>query len=122
MRSKVVFMKSKENKSSFAKIEIEASESDIFKIKWPEEYAEFKLEYGEAVKNGIEYAFEVRSKIKGKKSFKFSILDFVELIVDTNIHAVQCAATVAAWEAMGENIKNINYYYDHHWNVEIILK
>lgn len=119
MRSKIVFMKTKNKKASFAKIEIEANKSDVFEIEWLRECAEFKQEYNEAVQNGIRYAFD--SKNNNENKFKFTILDFVELLVDTNTYAVQCAATIAAWEAMGGDVKDINIYHDEYWKVEIVL-
>ena len=97
--------------SSFAAISLELAEGYPGAIFWADEIAALESVYGGSVRLGIKDALRWHAA-SGGQSTAFRVLDFTELLVDTKPDAARCAATVAAWKALGHNEAEIGFEHD----------
>jgi hypothetical protein len=103
------FIKHHHGVTAFAEIAIEANPSDGFAIAWPSELAQLESAYNGPVRAGIEKAFAWH-RANDDRLFTFAVRDLVELIVDTKLDAVECAATMAAWQSFGPRRREFIVY------------
>lgn len=121
MRATSKFFRHKNGLSAFAVVGVEttvASSSSL--ITWLPEVAIHEREYRDVVANGIAIAFNAH-RAKGGGPVSFQIVEFVELLVDTKDDAVQCAATAAAWMALGHDESEVTYEFDGRWHANLCL-
>jgi hypothetical protein len=53
----------------------------------------------------------------GGGSAEFTILEFVELLVDTKEDAVRCASAAAAWKALGHSEADLTFKFNGAWRI-----
>jgi hypothetical protein len=66
------------------------------------------------VANGIRDAIAWHA-LEGGVAASFRVLEIEELPVDTKPDAVRCAATMAAWKALGHDETGIAFEFDGQW-------
>lgn len=112
------FFKHKNGNSSFAAITLELMEGATGIVGWAEALASHEAAYGEAVRLGIKGALKWHGD--GGDSASFRVVDFAELVVDTKPDAARCAATGAAWKALGHDEDRICFELDGQWRAKLI--
>jgi hypothetical protein len=120
MRATSKFFRHRNGISSFAVVGVETAASSTRLITWLPAVAIHEQEYRGAVANGIAIAFNAH-RATGGGPVSFQIVELVELLVDTKEDAVQCAATAAAWMALGHGESEITYEFDGRWHASIFF-
>jgi len=100
--------------SAFAAITLEPQVGSREGVEWMSEVKSFEPIYGEAVATGIRDALDWHT-LEGGATMAFRVLEFEELLVDTKPDAVRCAATMAAWKALGHEESGINFEFNREW-------
>jgi hypothetical protein len=108
------FFKHKGGISAFAAITLEPQVGLDEGVEWVPEVKSFEPIYGETVASGIRDALAWHS-LEGGAATAFRVLEFKELLVDTKPDAVRCAATMAAWKALGHDESGISFEFDREW-------
>lgn len=108
------FFKTKGGVSAFAAITLEPQAGSDEVVEWMPSVRLFEAIYGKAVASGIRDALAWHSA-EGGAPTSFRVLDFTELLVDTKPDAVRCAATMAAWKALGHEESGISFEFDREW-------
>jgi hypothetical protein len=108
------FFKHKNGISAFAAITIELISGAEDSIEWAPMAQAQKKSYGEAVLNGIRDAVAWHV-LRGGVATGFKVLEIEELLVDTKPDAVRCAATMAAWKALGHAETDVAFEFDNEW-------
>jgi hypothetical protein len=116
MRASYKFFKHKNGISAFAEVGIESAPSPDFAVTWAKDVATYERNYGNAVREGITQALRWHRDLGGGPA-KFTISDFVELIVDTREDAVRCASAAAAWMALGHSETELAFDFEGTWHV-----
>jgi hypothetical protein len=116
MKASFKFFNHKNGISAFAEIGVESTLSAEFSVKWADDLAHYERNYGDAVREGIIQALRWHVDA-GSGSAAFTISQFIELVVDTKADAVRCAATVAAWKALGHSETDLTFAFDGTWHV-----
>ena len=70
-----------------------------------------------AAKHGIEDVLSQYQKMNADLKKDISIVDVIVSPVDTTIGTVQCAASLALWEALGKNVEDLTLEFDNDWRV-----
>lgn len=108
------FFKTKRGVSAFAAITLEPQAGSSEVVEWVPSVILFEAIYGEAVTSGIRDALAWHS-LEGGTPTAFKVFEFTELLVDTKPDAVRCAATMAAWKALGHEESGISFEFDEEW-------
>jgi hypothetical protein len=116
MKGSFKFFKHKNGISAFAAIGVESAPSSDLSITWTKDVAHYERNYGRAVREGISQALSWHRDLGGG-SAEFTILEFVELVVDTKVDAVKCASAAAAWKALGHSEAELTFDFDGAWRV-----
>lgn len=112
------FFKHMNGISSFAAILLELVEGAPESVVWADEVAPLEAVYGEAVRLGIKDALQWHAAAGGQ-SAAFRVVDFIELVVDTKPDAARCAATGAAWKALGHDEAKLGFEHDGQWKAKL---
>ncbi|SRR5258705_10520334 len=116
MKGSFKFFKHQDGISAFAEVAVESAPSSDFCVKWTSDLANYERSYGGAVREGITQALRWHRDLGGG-SAGFTILEFVELVVDTKADAVKCASAAAAWKALGHSETDLTFDFDGAWRV-----
>ncbi len=108
------FFKHKGGLSAFAAITLEQQAGSEGGVEWMSQIKSFEPTYGEAVASGVRDAIAWHTQ-EGGTSTAFLVLEFEELLVDTKPDAVRCAATMAAWKALGHDESSISFEFEREW-------
>jgi hypothetical protein len=108
------FFKHKGGISAFAAITLEPQAGVAEGVDWMPAVKSFEPIYGEAVVSGIRDALAWHT-LEGGTTTGFLVLELEELLVDTKPDAVRCAATMAAWKALGHEESGISFEFDREW-------
>ena len=119
MKATYKFFKYKAGISSFAVVGLEAVSSSKTGVVWLPELVEYERTYSNAVAGGVAAAMK-HHMTRGGAPSSFIVTEFTELIVDTKEDAVCCAATVAAWKALGHDESEIVFEFDGHWKAKVL--
>ena len=118
MKATYKFFKYKAGISSFAVVGLETVSSSETGVVWSTKLVEYERTYSDAVAEGVAAAMKHHITRGGAPS-SFIVTEFTELIVDTKEDAVCCAATVAAWKALGHDESEIVFEFDGHKGADI---
>jgi len=110
------FCKTKNGITSFASLSIESVDQNATYLIWAENVAKFASRYEAAVKSGIDDAMQWHVE-SGGKPVAFRVVDFTELLVDTKMDAVRCAATFAAWLELGHLECQLSIEWKGEWQI-----
>jgi len=113
------FFKHNDGISAFAAIAVEPITGVRDPIEWGPKVKARQMIYGDAVSDGIRDALDWHLR-EGGVATAFRILEIEELLVDTKPDAVRCAATMAAWKALGHDETAIAFEFDGAWNARRI--
>ena len=116
MRAYFKFLRTINGISSFAAVGVECVPSSAFAVQWAEGIARFESYYPNAVEAGIAEAHRWHQEMGGGPA-QFVVTEFLHLEVDTRADAVRCAATAAAWKALGQNEADLHFEKDGEWRV-----
>jgi hypothetical protein len=116
MKASYRFFKHKNGISAFAEVGIESAPSTDFTVTWAKNVVDYERNYEDAVREGIFQALQWHLDLGGGPA-KFTISEFVELIVDTREDAVKCASAAAAWMALGHSETELVFDFDAAWHV-----
>lgn len=108
------FFRHKGGISAFAAITLEPQAGSDRGVEWMSGVKSFEPIYGEAVASGVRDALAWHTQ-EGGTSTSFLALELEELLVDTKPHAVRCAATMAAWKALGHDESGISFEFEREW-------
>lgn len=102
MKASYHFRMTKNGLTAYAAVELEAVASPFVHVTWSGELKRYARKYSKAVEEGTRDAAEWHALL-GHSSASFRVVGFTELLVDTRPDAVKCAATAAAWKALGHD-------------------
>jgi hypothetical protein len=108
------FFKHKNGLSAFAAIALEPVAGVKDTLEWEPAAQALEKFYGEAVSNGIRDAVAWHM-LEGGAATAFRVLEIVQMLMDTKPDAVRCAATMAAWKALGHAESGIAFEFDGEW-------
>jgi hypothetical protein len=112
------FFKHRNGISSFASISLELVDGPPEAVEWADGISSLQAIYGEAVRLGIKDALQWHIATGGK-SAAFLVVNFTELVVDTKPDAARCAATGAAWKALGHDESSLYFAFDGEWRAKL---
>jgi len=114
------FFRYKNGLAHFAVVGVECWPAVSCSIEWDVILGEYENVYRDAVYDGIMDAVRWhRMKFEGG-NFKWFVHQFVELFVDTKVDAVRCAATLAAWKALGHDESGVGFLFRNNWQAHLI--
>jgi hypothetical protein len=113
------FIRHRNGISSFAEVGLEVVHGVAETVLWSVEVASFMPIYGSAVSMGVGDALKWHMA-GGGRSASFRVTSIVELLVDTKPDAIRCAATAAAWIALGHDEAQLSFEFDTNWSVILI--
>jgi len=108
------FLKHKNGITSFAAIGLELLPLSEHRVSWPSDLMMYEQLYADAVAEGINFAMQHHLSLEGKPA-SFLVSEFQELPVDTKFDAVRCAASVAAWKALGHEEDEVTFEFNGSW-------
>ena len=108
------FIRHKGGFGAFAEITLEKQAGLREGVEWMSAVKSFEAIYGEAVASGIRDAL-AWLLLEGGATTAFKVLGLEVLLVDTKPDAVRCAATMAAWKALGHDESGISFELDREW-------
>jgi hypothetical protein len=118
MKGSFKFFKQQNGTSAFAEIAVKSAPSSDFSVRWTNDRANYERNYGGAVWEGIVQALRWHRDLGGG-SAEFTILEFIELVVDTKADAIKCASAAAAWKALGHSETELTFNFDGTWHVTL---
>ena len=109
------FVRTKNGKTSFAKIAVISTPNSAWQISWsPELPNYFSSEYDSAIRQAIEFISDEHKKRNGTpRNIEMNL--FEDSVVDTNLDAVMCAAAMAIWKSLGYLESEIEFIFDERW-------
>lgn len=108
------FFRHKGGTSAFAAITLEPHAGLDGGVEWMSGVKSFEPLYGEAVASGVRDALAWHTQ-EGGDVIAFVVIALEELLVDTKPDAVRCAATMAAWKALGHDESGIRFVFEGEW-------
>ena len=108
------FCKQRGGLGAYAVVSVETIAGSAGFVEWAAAAELFEKFYGVAVRQGIRDALDWHEAGGGTGS-AFRVLEIQEFLVDTKPDAVRCAATMAAWKALGHEEAQIVFEFDGEW-------
>ena len=93
-------MRTRSGLTAFSAIEISSLPAKESEILWSEAAARFQPIYGAAVEAGFRWALDAHQR-RGGPPQHIKVVSLAETTSDTKPDAVQCAAALALWKALG---------------------
>lgn len=117
MKASSTFVRLKNGRTSFAVVGVETLPVADPLAGWAAELTHHARFYDEAIQRGVSDALGWHMRSGGAPA-SFLVIEFIELYVDTKPDAVQCAATTAAWQALGHDAAQLRYeFIGDEWRV-----
>lgn len=111
------FLRTRAGQTAFAHVSVESEAREVWSVQWLPNLAGLEAAYGAPVADGISVAARAH-ELTGGLPQRVVIRELTEVVVDTQLDAVRCAAAVAAWKSWAhEESEAIAEYSPEGWRI-----
>lgn len=101
------FVRTHHKITAFAEIGLELATDSGESLAWADDFGPARRVWGTAVASGLKRALDWHRQVAGGGEASFRVTHFLFTHVDTTSDAVECAATIAGWKALGHKESEI---------------